>query len=66
MPANFCRENGLILLGGDWYKPHPNIYLLNHRLVSARRRRAAIHKQKLLVLKISPGDLENKFAYQKL
>jgi len=66
MPANFCRENGLILLGGDWYKPHPNIYLLNHRLVSARRRRAAIHKQKLLVLKISPGDLENKFCLSKV
>ncbi|MEG4058920.1 MULTISPECIES: bifunctional DNA primase/polymerase [unclassified Microcoleus] len=65
MPANFCREDGLILLGGDWYKPHPNIYLLNHRLVSARRRRAAIHKQKLLVLKISPGDLENNFSLSK-
>lgn len=75
MPANFCREDGLIFLKGDWYKPHPNIYLLNHRLVSVRRRRlaisksctrgAGIHKEKLLISKISPGDLENKaFLYE--
>lgn len=66
MPAKFCREDGLILLGGDWYKPHPNIYLLNHRLVSARRRRAAIHKQKLLNLNDSPGVLVNKFSLSKV
>lgn len=76
MPANFCREDGLIFLKGDWYKPHPNIYLLNHRLVSARRRRlaisksctggAGIHKEKLLISKISPGDLENKISLSKL
>jgi hypothetical protein len=40
MPAKFCHEEGLILLGDDWYKPHTNIYLLNHRLISARRRRS--------------------------
>ena len=62
MPAKFCHEEGLILLGGDWYKPHTNIYLLNHRLISARRRRAVIHKQNLLVSKSSLGDLENKFC----
>ncbi|MEG4495482.1 bifunctional DNA primase/polymerase [Microcoleus sp. D3_18_C4] len=76
MPANFCREDGLIFLKGDWYKPHPNIYLLNHRLVSVRRRRlaisksrtggAGIHKEKLLISKISPGDLENKVSLSKL
>ena len=42
MPAQFCHEEGLILLGGDWYKPHTNIYLLNHRLISARRRRSQL------------------------
>jgi len=62
MPAKFCHEEGLILLGGDWYKPRTNIYLLNHRLISARRRRAVIHKQNLLVSKSPPGDLENKFC----
>jgi hypothetical protein len=65
MPAKFCHEEGLILLGGDWYQPHTNIYLLNHRLISARRRRAVIHKQNLLVSKSSPGDLENKFCLSK-
>jgi hypothetical protein len=25
---------------GDWWEPHCNVYLLNHRLVSARRRRS--------------------------
>jgi hypothetical protein len=40
MPAKFCYEEGLILLGDDWYKPHTNIYVLNHRLISARRRRS--------------------------
>jgi hypothetical protein len=62
MPAKFCHEEGLILLGGDWYQPHTNIYLLNHRLISARRRRAVIHKQNLLVSKSFGGDLENKFC----
>ena len=60
MPAKLCHEEGLILLSGDWYKPHTNIYLLNHRLVSARRRRASIHNQNLWFSKKLRGDLENK------
>ncbi len=39
-------------MGGEWWEPHCNVYLLDHRLVSARRRRgriqAAIDKRKLL------------------
>ncbi|WP_445248879.1 bifunctional DNA primase/polymerase, partial [Microcoleus sp. OTE_8_concoct_300] len=35
-----CTEDGLFSMHGDWWKPHCNIYLLDHRLVSARRRRA--------------------------
>jgi hypothetical protein len=65
MPAQFCHEEGLILLGGDWYQPHTNIYLLNHRLISARRRRAVIHKQNLLVSKSVGGGVENKFSLSK-
>ena len=65
MPAKFCHEEGLILLGGDWYQPHTNIYLLNHRLISARRRRAVIHKQNLLVSKSVGGGVENKFCLSK-
>jgi hypothetical protein len=69
MPAKFCHEEGLILLGGDWYKPHTNIYLLNHRLISARRRRSQLtisskntrgtsgHKLNLCFEKISGGGL---------
>jgi len=66
MPAKLCHEEGLILLGGDWYKPHTNIYLLNHRLVSARRRRASIHKQNLLFLNELQGDLENNFCLSEV
>jgi len=42
MPANLCAEDGLLCLHEDWWKPHPNIYLLEHRLVSARQRRSRI------------------------
>jgi hypothetical protein len=42
MPADLCTEDGLIFLHENWWKPHPNIYLLEHRLVSARRRRSRI------------------------
>ena len=66
MPAKLCHEEGLIPLGGDWYKPHTNIYLLNHRLVSARRRRASIHKHKLSVVNSLPGDLEDKSCLSKV
>jgi hypothetical protein len=51
MPPKICLEEGLFLMGGEWWKPHCNVYLLDHRLVSARRRRsriqAAIDKRKL-------------------
>jgi hypothetical protein len=51
MPPKICLEEGLFLMGGEWWKPHCNVYLLDHRLVSARRRRgriqATIDKQKL-------------------
>ena len=40
MPPKICLEEGLFLMGGDWWEPHCNVYLLNHRLVSARRRRS--------------------------
>jgi hypothetical protein len=42
MPPKICLEEGLFLMGGEWWKPHCNVYLLEHRLVSARRRRAYI------------------------
>lgn len=46
MPATLCTEDGLLFLHEHWWKPHPNIYLLEHRLVSARRRRSRIQAQK--------------------
>lgn len=42
MPADLGAEDGLLFLHGHWWKPHTNIYLLEHRLVSARRRRSRI------------------------
>jgi hypothetical protein len=42
LPSKICLEEGLFLMGGEWWKPHCNIYALNHRLVSARRRRGRI------------------------
>jgi hypothetical protein len=42
MPSRLCVEDGLFSMHGDWWKPHCNVYLLDHRLVSARRRRARI------------------------
>jgi hypothetical protein len=45
MPPKICLEEGLFLMGGDWWKPHCNVYCLSHRLVSARRRRAALSPQ---------------------
>ncbi|MEP6519944.1 bifunctional DNA primase/polymerase [Microcoleus vaginatus] len=62
IPAKLCREEGLISMLGEWWKPHCNIYVLNHRLVSARRRRSriqtAIDKRALCVKIESPRDLE--------
>ncbi len=40
-----CIEDGLFSMHGDWWKPHCNVYLLDHRLVSARRRRVQIQGQ---------------------
>jgi hypothetical protein len=42
MPSRFCLDDGLISMHGDWWLPHCNVYLLGHRLVSARRRRVQI------------------------
>jgi hypothetical protein len=42
MPPKICLEDGLFRMNGDWWTPHCNVYLLEHRLVSARRRRAYI------------------------
>ncbi|MEG4121834.1 bifunctional DNA primase/polymerase [Microcoleus sp. N9_B4] len=65
MPAKLCQEDGLVLMRGEWWKPHCNVYAINHRLVSGRRRRsriqAAIDKQALLVKNDLPRDLDNKF-----
>lgn len=65
MPPKLCVEEGLILMCGDWWKPHCNVYALNHRLVSGRRRRgriqAVIDKGSLLSENSSPGVLEDKF-----
>ena len=51
MPQKLCQEEGLVSMFGEWWEPHCNVYLLDHRLVSARRRRgriqAAIDKRAL-------------------
>ena len=56
-------------MGGEWWKPHCNVYLLDHRLVSARRRRvriqAAIDKRNLCSKKIKAAvekEKDNKFS----
>jgi hypothetical protein len=55
MPQKLCQEEGLVSMFGEWWEPHCNVYLLDHRLVSARRRRgriqAAIDKRALWVEK---------------
>ncbi|MEG4815610.1 bifunctional DNA primase/polymerase [Microcoleus sp. K5-D4] len=65
MPSHLCVEDGLFLMGGEWWKPHCNVYGLDHRLVSARRRRAriqaAINKGNLFSENSSPKILDNKF-----
>ncbi|MEG4009847.1 bifunctional DNA primase/polymerase [Microcoleus sp. Pol11C1] len=65
MPAKLCVEDGLVSMFGEWWKPHCNVYLLDHRLVSARRRRgriqAAIDKRDLWIENTSPKILDNKF-----
>jgi hypothetical protein len=42
MPTKLCQEEGLVSMFGDWWEPHCNVYLLNHRLVSVKRRRSHI------------------------
>ena len=42
MPAKLCREDGLFFAHSDWFKPRCNLYLLSHRLISCKRRRAQI------------------------
>lgn len=63
MPSGLCVEDGLFSMHGDWWRPHCNVYLLDHRLVSARRRRARIQGQidkgDLLFENTSPKFLDN-------
>jgi hypothetical protein len=47
MPPKICLEDGLFRMNGDWWTPHCNVYLLNHRLVAARRRRAQLTKSQI-------------------
>jgi hypothetical protein len=57
-PPKLCLEEGLFFMHGDWWEPHCNVYLLDHRLVSARWRRkseAQIDKENLLSKKIPVG-----------
>jgi hypothetical protein len=64
MPPKICLEEGLFWMNGYWWTPHCNVYLINHRLVSARRRRgriqAAIDKRTLCSEKSLPSGLDNK------
>jgi hypothetical protein len=40
MPPKLCAKEGLFWIKDNWWKPHCNVYLLDHRLVSARRQRS--------------------------
>lgn len=64
MPPNLCKEDGLFFIKDNWWKPHCNVYLLDHRLLSARRRRSQIKtsfdKQTISNEKFGRGDLDNK------
>ncbi|CAA9320295.1 hypothetical protein AVDCRST_MAG84-1308 [uncultured Microcoleus sp.] len=60
MPPKLCVEEGLFFMHGNWWKPHCNVYLLDHRLVSAKRRRARIQGQ------IDKGDLLIKNSERKV
>jgi hypothetical protein len=39
MPPKLCAKEGLFWIKDNWWRPHCNVYLLDHRLVSARRQR---------------------------
>ena len=45
MPAHLCSQAGLLFLHEDWWELHPSVYLLEHRLISARRRRSRIARK---------------------
>jgi Bifunctional DNA primase/polymerase, N-terminal len=60
MPAKLCHEDGLFFAHSDWFKPHCNIYLLSHRLISCKRRRLQIDNQSLLKTSSSRADLKDK------
>jgi len=64
MPAKLCREDGLFFAHSDWFKPHCNVYLLSHRLISCKWRRAQISglidNDSLLFEAGSPTFLEDK------
>uniref|UniRef100_UPI003593B579 hypothetical protein n=1 Tax=Microcoleus sp. TaxID=44472 RepID=UPI003593B579 len=63
MPAKLCREDGLFFAHSDWFKPHCNVYSLNHRLIACKRRRAKISgeidNESLLFDAGSPEFLDN-------
>ncbi|MEG4287024.1 bifunctional DNA primase/polymerase [Microcoleus sp. A006_D1] len=68
MPAKLCREDGLFFAHSDWFRPHCNVYLLNHRLISCKRRRiqisGKIDNESLLFDAGSPKILDNNnFLY---
>ncbi|MEG4070711.1 bifunctional DNA primase/polymerase [Microcoleus sp. Pol11C2] len=65
MPPKLCAEDGLFWIKDNYWKPHCNVYLLDYRLISARRRRRALKAaptDNICLLKISAGrgDLEDK------
>jgi len=70
MPEKLCQEEGLVSMFGEWWEPHCNVYLLDHRLVSARRRRsrieAAIDKQDLCLKTTATQISVDKFSLSTL
>jgi len=43
MPPKLCAKEGLFWIKDNWWRPHCNVYLLDHRLVSARCRRSRMN-----------------------
>ncbi|MEG4427089.1 MULTISPECIES: bifunctional DNA primase/polymerase [unclassified Microcoleus] len=63
MPSSLCHEDGLFFANSDWFKPRCNVYSLNYRLISCKRRRANIKandSKTLLNFDGRRGDLEHK------